>query len=463
MNVIFSLGIIFLLGLIGARVINKLKLPSVTAYLLLGILIGPSLGKLVSYDLLSASGFISNIVLGLIAFSIGQNFSRENFSRIGKTVIWVSLLEASGAWILVTSVLFLILRQSFYLSLLFGAISAATAPAAIVMVVREHKSKGNFTDVLLGVVAIDDAWCLIIFALSLAISKAVTAHMSNNLFVIKVILKSILEIGGAFILGWIISLLASRFSKYIRTSTEALVYSLGFIFFTIGLSIILHFSVLLACMSLGAGLVNVKKINLNFFDVIRTIDSPLYLLFFVLAGANLEIHLFRDIGLTGLAYLIFRLIGKFAGVHVGGYIAGKKDLITFLRHASRAYIFSAALPPAQAAAANEAFKVILDEPWRIEKLNANTKQFINGLKARGFDTMLTETAIVPVLCGEDDVAFAMTRYAQRHDVFVLPVVSPAVAVGLARLRATVLAAHEPDEIEHAMNIIGEVGKEMGVI
>jgi len=148
---------------------------------------------------------------------------------------------------------------------------------------------------------------------------------------------------------------------------------------------------------------------------------------------------------------------------VGGYIAGKKDLITYLRHASRAYIFSAALPPAQAAAANEAFKVILDEPWRIEKLNANTQQFIGGLKARGFDTMLTETAIVPVLCGEDDVAFAMTRYAQRHDVFVLPVVSPAVPVGLARLRATVLAAHEPDEIEHAMNIIEEVGKEMGVV
>jgi glycine C-acetyltransferase len=148
---------------------------------------------------------------------------------------------------------------------------------------------------------------------------------------------------------------------------------------------------------------------------------------------------------------------------VGGYVAGNKDLITYLRHASRAYIFSAALPPAQAAAANEAFKVILDEPWRIEKLNANTKQFIGGLKERGFDTMLTETAIVPVLCGDDNTAFAMTRYAQRHDVFVLPVVSPAVPVGLARLRATVLAAHEPDEIEHAMNVIEEVGKELGVV
>ena len=148
---------------------------------------------------------------------------------------------------------------------------------------------------------------------------------------------------------------------------------------------------------------------------------------------------------------------------VGGYIAAKKDIVNYLRHASRAYIFSAALPPAQAAAANEAFKVILDEPWRIERLNQNTKQFIGGLKSMGFDTMLTETAIVPVLCGDDDTAFAMTRESQLNDVFVLPVVSPAVPEGLARLRATVTAAHEPSEIERAMDVIGEAGKKLGVI
>ncbi len=148
---------------------------------------------------------------------------------------------------------------------------------------------------------------------------------------------------------------------------------------------------------------------------------------------------------------------------VGGYVAASKEIITCLRHASRAYIFSAALPPAQAAAANEAFKVILDEPWRIERLNQNTKQFINGLKSMGFDTMLTETAIVPVLCGDDDTAFAMTREAQHNDVFVLPVVSPAVPEGQARLRATVTAAHEPSEIERAMDVIGEAGKKLGII
>ena len=148
---------------------------------------------------------------------------------------------------------------------------------------------------------------------------------------------------------------------------------------------------------------------------------------------------------------------------VGGYVAAKKDIITYLRHASRAYIFSAALPPAQAAAANEAFKVILDEPWRVERLNQNTTQFIGGLKGLGFDTLLTETAIVPVLCGDDDTAFAMTREAQHNDVFVMPVISPAVPEGLARLRATVTAAHDPSEIERAMDVIGEAGKKLGII
>lgn len=148
---------------------------------------------------------------------------------------------------------------------------------------------------------------------------------------------------------------------------------------------------------------------------------------------------------------------------VGGYVAGRADLIEYLRHASRAYIFSAALPPAQAAAALEAFKVILDEPWRVEKLRKNADQFINGLKSRGFDTLYTETAIVPVICGTDESAYMMTQYSQKQDVFVLPVVSPAVPPGLARLRATVTAAHEPEDIEHAMNVVEAAGKTVGVI
>jgi glycine C-acetyltransferase len=148
---------------------------------------------------------------------------------------------------------------------------------------------------------------------------------------------------------------------------------------------------------------------------------------------------------------------------VGGYVAGRKELIQYLRHASRAYIFSAALPPAQTAAATEAFKVIADEPWRLEKLNINTRLFIDGLKAAGFDTLRTTTAIVPVLCGSDERAYVMTRRCQEDNVFVLPVVSPAVPEGLARLRATVTAAHESEDMKQAMQIIAGAGREIGLI
>jgi 8-amino-7-oxononanoate synthase len=148
---------------------------------------------------------------------------------------------------------------------------------------------------------------------------------------------------------------------------------------------------------------------------------------------------------------------------VGGYVAGRMDLIQYLRHSSRAYIFSAALPPAQAAAANEAFKIILDEPWRVMDLNKNTTQFIDGLKKRGFDTMLSKTAIVPILCREDIIAYQMTKFSQEHGIFVLPVVSPAVPDGLARLRATITAAHDPADIEKAMDIIQEAGEQLGLI
>jgi len=148
---------------------------------------------------------------------------------------------------------------------------------------------------------------------------------------------------------------------------------------------------------------------------------------------------------------------------IGGYVAGNQDVINYLRHASRGYIFSAALPPAQAAAANEAFKVILDEPWRVERLCQNAHQFIHGLKSHGLDTLQTQTAIVPVLCGDDNTAFAMTREAHQHDIFVLPVVSPAVPVGLARLRATVTAGHEEAEIYQAIQVIHRAAVETGML
>lgn len=148
---------------------------------------------------------------------------------------------------------------------------------------------------------------------------------------------------------------------------------------------------------------------------------------------------------------------------VGGYIAGKADLVTFLRHSSRAYIFSAALPPAQAAAAHEALRVIEDEPWRVEVLRRNTRLFLSALRERGLDTMRSETAIVPVLCGKDETAFRVTREAHRRGIFVLPVVSPAVPEGLARLRATVTAGHDPHDIERAVDVLTEAAHAVGML
>ncbi len=144
----------------------------------------------------------------------------------------------------------------------------------------------------------------------------------------------------------------------------------------------------------------------------------------------------------------------------GGYIAGKKELIDYLRHSVRSYIFSAALPPAQAAAAAEAFRVIMDEPWRVEQLRKNTQLFIKGLKDAGLDTLNTETAIVPIICGEDEIAFEMTRACHQRNLFVLPVVSPAVPRNLARLRTTVTSAHSEKDIEMSIELIAEAAKEV---
>ncbi len=148
---------------------------------------------------------------------------------------------------------------------------------------------------------------------------------------------------------------------------------------------------------------------------------------------------------------------------VGGYIAGSSELITYLRHGIRAFIFSAALPPAAAAAAQASFEVIEQEPERVRTLQGNVNYFINGLQERGFNTLNSETPIVPIITGDDERAWMMAKLAQEQDIFVLPVVSPAVPAGTSRLRANVTAGHTLDEIEQAMNVFEEAGKAVGVL
>jgi len=148
---------------------------------------------------------------------------------------------------------------------------------------------------------------------------------------------------------------------------------------------------------------------------------------------------------------------------VGGYIAGNEDLITYLKHASRAFVFSAALPPAQAAAAKASFEVIEEELDRVKQLQRNIELFLGGLKERGFNTLYSETPIVPIICGEDEKAYMMAKLCQEENIFVLPVVSPAVPVGLARLRANVTAAHSEEDIALSLDVFERAGKAVGVL
>ncbi len=148
---------------------------------------------------------------------------------------------------------------------------------------------------------------------------------------------------------------------------------------------------------------------------------------------------------------------------VGGYVAGDQEVITYLKHAARAFVFSAALPPAQAAAAKASFEVIEEEPERVRVLQRNVDLFLNGLKSRGFDTLYSETPIVPIICGEDEKAYQMAKLCQEENVFVLPVVSPAVPVGLARLRANVTAAHSEADIAYALDVFERAGQAVGVL
>jgi glycine C-acetyltransferase len=175
-------------------------------------------------------------------------------------------------------------------------------------------------------------------------------------------------------------------------------------------------------------------------------------------GRGVEEHF----GLEGVIDLKMGTLSKTIP-SVGGYLAGRTDLMHLFRHASRAYIFSAALAPAQAAAAKAAFEVIIEEPERVDRLRRNAAYFTRGLKQLGFDTMRTETAIVPVLCGTDDRAFTVTKHCQNDNIFVLPVVSPAVPEGQARLRATVLAAHTLEDIDTALGVMERAGRQAGVI
>ena len=178
MNDLLSAGLILMLGFIGARLLKLIRFPNVTAFLIVGILIGPQVLDLISPQIFAASEFISNLVLGLIAFSLAENFRFDRLRQGMKQVMWISIVAAFGAGILVSSALvayFVITGQPVYPAIILGAAATATAPAATVLVIREYRASGPVTDLLLKVVAIDDAWCLIVSAMAIASSISLSS------------------------------------------------------------------------------------------------------------------------------------------------------------------------------------------------------------------------------------------------------------------------------------------------
>lgn len=326
-NPILSIAIIFILSFFASRLTKKLKIPAITAYIVLGILLSPSLLNLISQEFLAMSSFFSQIVLGMIAFSLGESFSLTTLRRVGRAVTGISISASLVPWFLVTFAVWLLFKQPFYIALIFGAIAAATAPAAVVMVTQEYKSRGDFTDTLLGVVAIDDAWALIIFGLSLSVAKSFLAGNGSTFSVLKDLLKTSSEIGGSFLLGGVVAFIFNKLSGFINTMKDRLIYTFGFLSLTIGLAISFNFSVLLSCMFFGALLANINKESFQFFNSLREIDTPLYLIFFVLAGASLKISVLGTSVVLTAGYIIFRTFGKIVGAFIGAKVVDASSSI----------------------------------------------------------------------------------------------------------------------------------------
>jgi NhaP-type Na+/H+ or K+/H+ antiporter len=314
MNVLLGMSLIFIFGLIIARAAEKIRIPVITAYLLLGIVLGPYVLNYIPLKIIESSGIISNFTLSLIAFSIGANLTYGVMQQVGKQVVFISLLAATGAALSVFSAM-AILGLPFYACMIFAAIAVPTAPAAILIEIREYKAKGRFTDVLMGVVALKDVWGLIAFSVVLMFARVI--YHDQKIDFLHTATLPMLEIFGSFLLGGVIACVFNFFAKFIKKKNETLIFTLGLILFTAGFALHFKLSVLLACMVLAAMIVNYNKDSARFFEELKIIDWPLYLFFFVIAGANFDLNHLKIFSSLWVVYLIARIVGKLFGVYIG--------------------------------------------------------------------------------------------------------------------------------------------------
>ncbi len=324
-----------LCGLLFSRGAKLLHLPNVTGFLFGGLLIGPYFFALIPETFVTQMSIISDIALGFIAFTIGGEFKLSYFKRVGITPIVIAIFEALVAVIFVVIGLLLI-GVPLPFALVLGSIAAATAPATTVMVIRQYKAKGPVTETLLSVVAIDDAVALIIFGFSVAVAKALTVV---GVSVLSSLVEPILEIIGSIGLGLLLGFVLTIAMRFFESRANRFSLAVGFVFLTVYLTTLFSGSTLLAVMSMSAMFANLYKDVDLIMELSERATPPIFMMFFVLSGAHLNVSILPSIGLIGAVYVILRVVGKMTGAWFGA-------TITKAPHVVRTYLGPALIPQA---------------------------------------------------------------------------------------------------------------------
>ena len=317
MNVLLALSIAMAVGLLMSRFIRLIRLPNVTAYLIAGLLVGPYVLNVLSPALNSQLAIISDVALGFIAYSIGSEFKLNYLKEIGVKPMVITLFEGCTASLLVFVTL-LVMGQPLPLCLALGAIAAATAPAATLMVVRQYKANGPVTKMLLPVVAMDDALGLMLYAVMMAIAR--TIERGTALTVTTLLLKPLGEIFGSLALGVLLGLVLVYVLRFFHSRGNKLALTIMMVFAAVGLSSMWGLSSLLVCMMLGATMVNLCPQSNVMLEQCDRFTPPLFLLFFVLSGANLDLSVLPTVGMVGVAYVLSRALGKSLGGTMGAVV-----------------------------------------------------------------------------------------------------------------------------------------------
>ena len=320
MSILLLIGIAIISGLIGGKISHQLRSPAVVGYILIGLILGPSILGLFKLDLLDRMGVISDLALGLIAFIIGSHLPLGLLRRMGKQVVIITLVQLFGAFIIVAWGIYLLTGKP-YIALVFVALATATAPAGTVVVLQEYKAKGALTTALLAIVGLDDAFAIVIYGFAAALAKLFIVG-KEVISLHSTVVGPLIEIGGALLLGAAAGTALAYLAKMLRGRGELLPLSLGVIFICVGAANSLHLSLILSNMTLGMVVASAfPRVSRRTFDVIEGITPPVYVIFFVIAGAHLQLGLLPQMGLLGLIYIGGRIIGKMGGAYLGASIS----------------------------------------------------------------------------------------------------------------------------------------------